>query len=241
MKNHKLLLIFSLLLNFFFVSIFGYRKIKLYSSTIFQRPSKVIKPPINDSIINYNYNKYKINEAKIAIYDSFTGTNQDILFFGDSLTEGFPLQETFNDLNIKNRGISGNTTVDLLKRTDITIKYHPKKIFIMIGINDIYKLPMKITFYNIKCIINKIIKQSPKTKIYIQSILPISDSTKIFTIKKYNNYLELCCKENNMQYINIFPSMLMGNKLNPILTTDGVHLKIGGYKIWAKILKSYIN
>ena len=64
--------------------------------------------------------------------------NQSIIFLGDSLTEWFELGKYFPGLAIINEGIAGDTTYGVLQRLEAIIKKPAKKIFLMIGINDIF-------------------------------------------------------------------------------------------------------
>ena len=59
------------------------------------------------------------------------------LFLGDSLTEYGNWRELFPGLDIKNRGIAGDTTDGVLHRLDGITALSPDKIFLMIGINDL--------------------------------------------------------------------------------------------------------
>ena len=43
----------------------------------------------------------------------------------------------FNDLRIKNRGISGDVSAGILKRVDEVVMRRPSKVFLMIGVNDL--------------------------------------------------------------------------------------------------------
>ena len=45
----------------------------------------------------------------------------------------------FPTLAISNRGVAGDTSADILKRMDSLLSPDTKKVFIMLGINDIYK------------------------------------------------------------------------------------------------------
>ena len=57
---------------------------------------------------------------------------------GDSITFGINWNELFN-MNIINRGIGSDTTEGFLSRMENIYAINPKKVFIMGGINDIFK------------------------------------------------------------------------------------------------------
>ncbi len=75
---------------------------------------------------------------------------------------------------MKNRGISGDVTAGVLNRLAEIYYYKPKKVFIKIGINDLFhnELTPEYIANNIKLIVDKIHLESPQTKIYVQTILP---------------------------------------------------------------------
>lgn len=63
--------------------------------------------------------------------------SSDIVFLGNSITDGCEWAELFQNRHVKNRGISGDRTAWLLDRLDSVIAAHPKKLFLMIGTNDL--------------------------------------------------------------------------------------------------------
>lgn len=199
--------------------------------------------PKNDSIVTYVFNKILVDKSKIEAQNSFKKSEDDIIFLGDSKTEGFPLQESFNNLNIKNRGIAGNTTSDVLSRLHFITSGKPKTIFLEIGVNDISgNVPISKVFGNFKMICERIKQESPKTKLYIQSVLPTTLENKGLNpkIKEYNILLEKYCLQNNLSFIDLNPKFLQGSEMNKKYTIDGLHLNICGYILWHDILKKYI-
>jgi len=197
----------------------------------------------NDSIVTYSFNKVLVGKAKIDIQNSFKKSVDDIVFIGDSKTEGFNLQETFNNLHIKNRGMGGDTTGDVLSRIHFVTSGKPKKIFLEIGVNDFgANSSVKKTFENLKRICEKVEKESPSTKVYVQSLLPTTLESKRLNekINVYNRLLKSYCNVKGLTYIDLNPNFLSGNELNKKYTVDGIHLNAEGYKLWAILLKSYI-
>jgi hypothetical protein len=74
---------------------------------------------------------------KASLFEKLKIGEKDIVFLGNSITDGCEWSELFNDSNIKNRGISGDIVQGVYERLDPIIKGHPKKIFLLIGINDV--------------------------------------------------------------------------------------------------------
>jgi len=68
------------------------------------------------------------------------------IFYGDSITAGWPLQEFFPNHSILNRGIGGDNVYGLYYRLEDDIfAYSPKRVFMMIGINCIQEPEERIT------------------------------------------------------------------------------------------------
>jgi lysophospholipase L1-like esterase len=196
----------------------------------------------NDSLVTYTINRFKLTEAQVDFFKMLPQDKSDYVFVGTSLTQGFPLQEAFNDLRLKNRGIGGNTTSDILSRIDDVIKGKPKKVFLEAGTNDINKYttidtPLK----NIEAIAFKIVKSSPNTKLYIQSILPFGGKKEAAPIKELNKRVAAFCHENYIEFINLYPAYIKNGLLNKDYTIDGTHLNGKGYSIWTAKLKNYIK
>ena len=94
----------------------------------------------------------------------------EIVFLGDSITDGCDWSEMFHNPLIKNRGISGDVTQGVLDRLGEVVESKPAKIFLMIGINDLARgLTEKEILANIESIIREVRKKSPETKLYLQS------------------------------------------------------------------------
>ena len=179
-------------------------------------------------------------------------TDENIVFFGDSITEGYNLSEFFPNSHIINSGISGNKSDNLVSRLEKDVyKYNPSKVFILIGINDLNNgYSEKEILDNVQKIINGIKTNRMNAKIYIESIYPINkDKLDNFnkdvdndTIKNLNKKIEYLCNENNITYINIYDTLLDDdNNLKDIYTRDGLHLSDLGYFKVTSILNSYIK
>ncbi len=164
-----------------------------------------------------------------------------ILMLGDSLTDYGSWSKLLQRDDIQNHGISGDTTKGVLERLQY-INRDIKKIFIMIGINDILvgkKIPY--IFQNYKKIIDNL--QQREFKIYIQSTLYTGKSVannyndKVFSL---NNLLIKYCKEKNIDFIDINQELSTNNIMKDIYSNDDLHINESGYKAWSKALKPYL-
>lgn len=176
---------------------------------------------------------------------------KDIVFLGNSLTEGGNWTELLRKKNIRNRGIGGDVAMGVYDRLNQILPGQPKKIFFLIGANDIsHDLTVDSIVNAIMQVVDRIQAESPKTKLYLQSLLPINESFgryKLMTgktnmIPEINKRLEAIAKERKITFINLFPLFTKPGTsiLREELTGDGLHLKEEGYKIWAKALKPYV-
>jgi lysophospholipase L1-like esterase len=175
-------------------------------------------------------------------------STNSILFIGDSLTEWFDLERYFPGKAIVNEGIAGDTTFGLLERIDGIMAIPAARIFLMIGINDIlngYKTDDIIENYQL--LIEEIRIQSNRSELIIQSLLPVNETmlgsflafNKI--ILKINAVISEYCHDCSITYLDLYDSFLLGHELNPRYTTDGAHLSLAGYQLWAEKLKAFLS
>ena len=103
----------------------------------------------------------------------------DVVMLGNSLTE---MAGDWNVLlkakRVRNRGISGDDATGMINRLQQITPGKPKAIFLMVGINDLSHdlTPNQVYDLCVK-VISKITKDTPKTKLYVQSLLPIYESS----------------------------------------------------------------
>lgn len=176
-------------------------------------------------------------------------SNLGIVFLGDSITDEGEWVELLKNCDVQNRGISSDTTEFVLNRLDAIVEAQPKKIFLMIGINDIinYNKSLEEVLINYKAILTKLQKQTPKTKVFIQSVLPVNNQiTRYYkdnsNILKLNSKLQELSKDFSYQYIDLFSYLADSkNQLDIKYTSDGLHLNGQGYLIWAKAIEKYVN
>ena len=171
-----------------------------------------------------------------------------MIFLGNSITAGVDWNELLGIKTARNRGISGDISFGVLERLDEVTEGNPAKIFILIGINDISRnIPDAVILNNFKTMVRRIHRESPRTKIYFQTLLPVNNEFTQFRnhynkdehILSINSQLKALAKTEDFVVIDLYTPLLNANKkLDKQYTEDGLHLTAEGYKKWASILKA---
>ena len=188
-------------------------------------------------------------QQKVAAFKKEKATTGKVLFLGNSITEGGNFKKLLKDSTIVNRGIGGDITFGILRRLDEVTRFQPSKLYMLIGINDLSKgIPEDVILENMFLIVAQIKKASPKTQIYVQSILPVNPSFKNFPkgydvmegISVINGQLSKISKRFGYTYIDLYKHFLdKDGNLDATLSNDGLHLNAAGYQRWIKVLKDY--
>lgn len=189
---------------------------------------------------------------RYTLFQKLPDTKGEIIFLGNSITDGGEWCELFRNKNVKNRGISGDTTEGVLFRLGEVTKSKPKMVFLLIGINDLAHGTSKDTvFENIRTIARNIRRDSPKTKVFIQSILPVnpiyglfkSHTDKTDEVMWINDRLKSWCAQEHFRFIDLFTHFKSAgsNLMNPTLSNDGLHLTGDGYLLWVDVLTPYVK
>lgn len=181
-------------------------------------------------------------------------SNNAIVMLGDSHSEyGKDWNRFFpNEKKIINRGIIGDDSRGILKRLNQILPYNPSKIFFECGTNDLsHGWTVERTFQGVINVIETIRKTCPRTKLYIQSLLPLNENVGIWKLLKgkedmiiqLNEKLKRYCTANNLVFIDLYHPLLGINskEMHPDYCRDGLHLTNKGYEVWANAIRTYIN
>ena len=188
-----------------------------------------------------------------------------IVFLGNSITEGGDnWNKRLNISNAVNRGISGDFTVSMQARLGEIYHYKPLKLFLLIGINDIFdgvvpyeaeETPKKIA-QNIFDIVDSIRYHSKETEIFIHTILPVNEEE--FRINRgfypeHNYPLEKQILEINHQIlelgasknyniIDLYKSFVNEKgEMDKNFAKDGLHLNEKGYANWCTQIENFVK
>jgi lysophospholipase L1-like esterase len=186
-------------------------------------------------------------QGRMELFENLPLPKKSIVFLGNSITERGEWHELIPDKIIMNRGIGGDNTFGVRARLAPIVKSQPKKIFLLIGINDIGRgLPVDVIATNYRKIIEHVKKGSPKTSLYVQSVLPMNDDilkadylkNKGHLIVQLNQEIQKLAAEYDLHYINLYEEFNSGQgKLKPELTMDGIHIRPAAYVLWVDYLK----
>jgi lysophospholipase L1-like esterase len=189
------------------------------------------------------------HQQRLTIFKKESLTKGKIIFLGDSHIEFGDWKKHLKDSSIINRGVAGDNTFGVLARLQDVTDRQPSKVFICIGINDVSKnIPEEAIVKNIVTMARRIKQASPKTKIFVHSILPTNDAVKKEYPDAYNkddqarqvnDQLKSHALKNGFTYVDLYSKFQDNDgKLNPAYAyEDGLHLNASGYKLWIEILK----
>lgn len=213
----------------------------LFAGTLIGLPFFVAAQQIDSSYANGHYLQ------RVDFFKQMPNQKDEIVFLGNSITEGGKWQELFPKKNVVNRGVSGDVTYGVIARMDEVLAAKPARIFILIGINDMKRgTPQEVILNNYRKIIRMVKEQSPATKLYVQSVLPINKAMLPATYAKLSNpailemntQLKEICKTQQLNYVNLHEVFAgTDGELKKELSIDGLHLKSAAYILWAGYLK----
>lgn len=206
--------------------------------------AQVRLPVYPDSIFSTYFHQ------RAGLFGLLPAGNQDIVFIGNSITDGNEWSELFGDIRIKNRGISGDITAGVLYRTKELAAAKPERVFMMIGVNDLARgvSPDSIV-KNILLSVAYLRQESPSTKIFVQSVLPVNGIYRKFgghtsqaaEIIKVNHALKNNAAAKGYRFIDLTPGFSNERgELREELTNDGLHLNGNAYLLWKHLIYPYV-
>lgn len=171
------------------------------------------------------------------------------LFIGDSITEGLSFYDFLNEKNVSSK--LGLTVPQTIKAVSNIKKSNPKRIFLLLGINDLtnnrdINISKGRFISSYTKLVKELKKDLPNSKIYLQSILPLNPKVpqkqSAFSntnIDKFNLAIKEVATKENVPYINI--ASVLKNVDPSIYQPDGMHFKSKFYELWLNFLKNNIK
>lgn len=178
-----------------------------------------------------------------------------IVFTGDSITRGVDWAEVIPDKKIINRAIGGIGIDELLRVVECCfVGQPPKKIFIMIGINDLKKdRPIAVYMEKYAALLTLLKSKYPQAQLYIESILPINPeigkvvlgesvgNTDNDEITAVNTQLKTLALAHQYTFIDLYPLFLENGVLSEKYSLDGLHLNGQAALVWKNAILEYLN
>lgn len=184
-----------------------------------------------------------------------------VVFFGDSITDMWKLDESFSGKPYINRGIGGQTTPQMLVRfRQDVINLQPKVVVILAGTNDIAGNTGPMRFEDIEANFASLadLARAHEIRVVFCSILPVHNYTPqsqdLFTqrspakILELNRWLKDYCAASSKGgngiciYLDYFDAMVDDKGfMKKELADDGLHPNAAGYKIMALLAEIVIE
>lgn len=199
-----------------------------------------------------NYHRY--TEANTRVGPPTTSSPR-VVFLGDSITDGWRLNEYFPERDFINRGIGGQITGQMLGRMkQDVIDLKPAAVLVLAGTNDIARgVPLTTIQHHLAMIAD--LAEAHKIKPIFASVLPVSDyhkgenprfeMTRVrapASIKILNEWLIALCKSRGYVYADYFTPLADGNGyVKSEYADDGLHPNGSGYRIMAPVALDAIN
>ena len=190
-------------------------------------------------------------------YDSFRvleTNNETIVFIGNSITDMHCWPEAFvtsdgDYLPIVNRGNSGTYSTEQSDNLESYIAGKPKKVFMMIGTNDIatsggLNFSGEQVLQYVKSIVERIHLRSPQTKIYLYSILNNKTGNRVEATWLHTNEIVKAYVESEnvewLTYIDLYDK-LTGVANGGVWSYDNLHLTAAAYRVWCETICEYLQ
>jgi lysophospholipase L1-like esterase len=179
----------------------------------------------------------------ISAFEALPLVPDDIVFLGDSITEGGPWEELFQDLRVRNRGVGGDTSDGVLARLEQVTRATPTKVFLLIGTNDLFRGAAEDEIVsNITDILDRLKQQTPDTEVYLQSVLPRASSYRA-DIEALNLRLSEVALEHGSAWVDLYPAFLDPETggIRAELSNDELHLLGPGYALWKEQIEVQVR
>ncbi len=196
----------------------------------------------------------RYREADAALGAPKAGENRVVLF-GDSITDMWKLEDSFPGKPYINRGIGGQTTLQMLVRfRQDVIDLHPKVVVILAGTNDIAGNTGAMRDEDIEANYASFAELAGAhgIRVVYSSVLPVHNYTErskdFFAqrpparILELNAWLKDYCARNGIVYLDYFSAMVDGKGLmKKNLADDGLHPDAAGFKLMAPLAEAAIQ
>jgi lysophospholipase L1-like esterase len=203
-----------------------------------------------------NLARYRDANSKLA---APAKDEQRVVFMGDSITDGWKLDQYFPGRPYVNRGISGQTTPQMLLRfrPDV-IDLKPKVVVILAGTNDISGNTGPTTLTTIEENLTSMVELAHANgiNVVLATVMPVSDYNKnaagvpiVRTVQRppaqiaeLNEWIKNFCTTRGLVYLDYFTTMADDKGLlKADIANDGLHPNAKGYALIKPLVDEAIN
>jgi lysophospholipase L1-like esterase len=174
-----------------------------------------------------------------------------VVFYGDSITQGWDLAKSFPGKPYINRGISGQTTPQMLVRfRQDVIGLKPEVVVILAGTNDIAQNTGPETLEQIEDNFASMceLAAANNIRVVLSSITPVFDypwkkgMQPVPKIAALNEWLRNYADAHHLVYLDYFSALADGRPgMPPQYSPDGVHPSAAGYAVMAPLAEKAIE
>ena len=171
-------------------------------------------------------NDYYLSKRNVEELVPVTG--QNIVMLGNSLTERGFWAEYFQGKRVLNRGIGGDCISGMILLFS--------------------KISNEKLLQQYERLLDIIARETPRTRVYIQSLLPLNEAHNEAFMKgknarfaEFNALLRAMAERRGLTFIDIWSAMQRNGELPEEYTFDGIHLKAAGYAVWIEKIRPYVK
>jgi len=217
------------------------QRLEAHFRALLDRKEAQLRSPDRDNLQRYAEDNRKLGPS--------SSDHPRAVFLGDSITDGWRLNEYFPGRDFVNRGIGGQVTSEMLGRMKAdVIDLKPAAVLVLAGTNDIARgTPLETIQNNLTMITD--LAEAHRIKPLFASLLPVSDYHKDKdprfeqtkrrppeTIRALNAWLEKFCRQRGLLYVDYHsPLADSSGMLKTEYADDGLHPNSAGYRIMAPL------
>lgn len=222
-------------------------RIETHFRALLDRTEALLRAPDRDNVARYA-------EANAKLPPPQAGRPR-VVFLGDSITEGWRLNEYFPEQDFINRGIGGQITGQMLGRMKADVlDLKPAAVLVLGGTNDIARsVPLKVIEDNLAMIAE--LAAGRGIKVILASVLPVHNYNKdqnpqfertrlrpLKTILELNDWIRQFAKRSGHIYLDYYSAMVdASGYLRQDLADDGLHPNAAGYRVMAPLAGAAIQ
>ena len=222
-------------------------RIDLYFRSLLDQREQQLRQPDRDNLSRYR-DANKLVEPPVA-------GEERVVFLGDSITDGWELNQYLGNKPYLNRGIGGQITSQMLGRLQAdVIDLDPRVMVLLGGTNDLARdIDLATIRNNIQMIAD--LAAANGIQPILASILPVSDyhaekdpryrrtpDRSPDDIRTLNDWMQGFAQNRGYRYLDYFAAMVdERGQLRADLAEDGLHPNTEGYKIMTPLAQAAID